>query len=66
LGKEGCGRLVNPKGEFDPEEDAWTAARREFEEELGRKVLAEAFIELSPVKSKSSKIVQSFCGRGRF
>ena len=54
-----------PKGEFD-DEDAMLAAKREFEEELGKKVLAEEFIELSPVKSKSNKTVYAFAAEQDF
>ena len=64
--KKDVGVWSIPKGEFDPEEDAWTAARREFEEELGSKVSAEAFVELSAVKSKSGKIVHAFAANQDF
>ena len=46
-----------PKGEYGPEEDALTAARRECEEETG--LLPEGpFLELRPVKLRSGKIVR--------
>ncbi|HYW96723.1 MAG TPA: NUDIX domain-containing protein [Bacteroidales bacterium] len=48
-----------PKGEFDAGETAQDAARREFEEETGTQVEGH-FIELSPVKLKSGKIIYAF------
>jgi predicted NUDIX family NTP pyrophosphohydrolase len=64
--KKDVGVWSIPKGEFDEDEDALAAARREFEEELGSKVLAEEFLELSPVKSKSGKIVHAFAAEEDF
>ena len=58
--KKDAGVWSIPKGEFDDDEDALSAAKREFEEELGKKVLAEKFIELTPVKSKSKKTIFAF------
>ena len=55
-----------PKGEFDDDEDALVAAKREFEEELGRKMLSEKIIELAPVKSKSNKTVYAFAAEEEF
>ena len=45
-----------PKGEFEENEEALNAAMRETEEELGIKVEGK-FIELSPVKQKSGKLI---------
>jgi predicted NUDIX family NTP pyrophosphohydrolase len=64
--KKDLGIWSVPKGEFDDDEDALAAAKREFEEELGKKVSAEKFIELSPVKSKSNKIVYAFAAEQDF
>jgi len=58
--KKDIGVWSIPKGEFGEDEDALFAAQREFEEELGRKVIAKEFIELSPVKAKSNKVVYAF------
>lgn len=52
-----------PKGEFTDEEDALTAAKREFAEETGA-VIKGAFVELSPVKQKSGKIVYAWAVKG--
>ncbi|HEX5154120.1 MAG TPA: NUDIX domain-containing protein [Parafilimonas sp.] len=64
--KKDAGVWSIPKGEFDEEEDALTAAKREFEEEVGRKVLSEKFMGLAPVKSKSGKIVHAFAAEQDF
>ncbi|MBA3674189.1 MAG: NUDIX domain-containing protein [Chitinophagaceae bacterium] len=52
-----------PKGEFTDKEDALDAAIREFEEETGSK-LSGNFIELSPVKQKSGKIIYAWAVKG--
>ena len=52
-----------PKGEFDDNEDALSAARREFREETGLEVSGK-FIELSPVKQKSGKTVFAWAVEG--
>lgn len=49
-----------PKGEYDETQDALTVAKREFEEETGNKVSAGKFIELSPIKLKSGKIISAW------
>lgn len=48
-----------PKGEFDEHENPFEAAIREFEEETGTH-LEGRFMELSPVKLKSGKIVYAW------
>jgi predicted NUDIX family NTP pyrophosphohydrolase len=48
-----------PKGEFGDDENAFDAAIREFEEETGTR-LDGHFIELSPVKLKSGKVVYAW------
>ncbi len=58
--KKDAGVWSIPKGEFEDDEQPLTAAKREFEEELGKKVLSKEFMELQPVKSKSSKTVYAF------
>lgn len=52
-----------PKGEFEGDEDSLTAAKREFMEETGQAVEGE-FIQLSPVKLKSSKIIYAWAVEG--
>lgn len=51
--------LSIPKGEFSGEENAFDAASREFEEETGTR-LEGHFMELSPVKLKSGKVVYAW------
>jgi len=53
-----------PKGEYLDGDDPWTAARREFEEELGKPAPAGPRIEFAPVKQPSGKIVTIFAVRG--
>ena len=64
--KKDAGVWSIPKGEFDDGEDALVAAKREFEEELGKQLTSKKFIELSPVKSKSNKIVYAFAAEQDF
>jgi len=49
-----------PKGEFDESETPLEAARREFEEETGRAVVAGEFVALTPRRLRSGKIVHAF------
>jgi len=64
--KKDAGVWSIPKGEFEDDEEALVAAKREFEEELGKKVLAKKFIELAPVKSKSKKTIYAFAAEQDF
>jgi predicted NUDIX family NTP pyrophosphohydrolase len=48
-----------PKGEYGPDEDAETAARREFREELGIE-LTRALLPLGDVRQKGGKVVTAF------
>jgi predicted NUDIX family NTP pyrophosphohydrolase len=52
-----------PKGEFSDDEDALTAAKREFEEETGSPVDGN-FIELKPIKQKAGKMVYCWAVEG--
>lgn len=52
-----------PKGEFTNEEDALTAAKREFTEETGI-VLSGNFIQLPPVKQKAGKVIYAWVIEG--
>ena len=45
-----------PKGEFSENEKSLSAARREFQEEVGIELSGD-FIELSPIKQKGGKLV---------
>ena len=48
-----------PKGEFNDDENALEAAKREFVEETGFTITGN-FIELTPVKQKSGKMVYAW------
>ncbi|MDQ6763196.1 MAG: NUDIX domain-containing protein [Bacteroidota bacterium] len=61
--KKEAGAWSIPKGEFDDEEDALTAAKRELLEETGISVSGD-FIELQPVKLKSGKTVFAWAIEG--
>lgn len=61
--KKDAGAWSIPKGEFDDNEDALSAAKREFEEETGMKISG-VFVELTPVKLKSSKTVFAWAVEG--
>ncbi|MFL5739020.1 MAG: NUDIX domain-containing protein [Flavisolibacter sp.] len=52
-----------PKGEFNDDEKPLTAARREFEEETGKKISGD-FIELIPIKQKAGKMVYAWAVEG--
>ena len=54
-----------PKGEMNENENMLDAAIREMEEETGYKATG-PFIELSPVKQKSGKMVYTFAAEGDF
>ncbi len=48
-----------PKGLVEPGEDGWTAARREFEEELGLALSGEA-APLPPLKTPGGKVIHAW------
>lgn len=53
-----------PKGELEPDEDALTAARREFQEELGLPVPDGELVGLGEVKQSSGKVVTAWALAG--
>ena len=55
-----------PKGEYAQDEDPWTAARREFTEELGSAPPAGPRIDLAPVRQSGGKVVTAFAVPGDF
>lgn len=57
--KKDSGAWSIPKGEFSDEEDGLEAAKRELEEETGIKA-AGNFIEITPAKQKSGKMVYAW------
>ena len=62
--KKDDGAWSIPKGEYADGEDPWVAARREFEEELGKPPPDGPRIDLPPLKQPSGKIVTAFAVRG--
>jgi len=52
-----------PKGEFLNDEEALTAAKREFEEETGQPIDGK-FIELGTIQQKNGKIVHAWAVEG--
>ncbi|MFI9804025.1 NUDIX domain-containing protein [Streptomyces sp. NPDC052301] len=53
-----------PKGEYDPDEPAWEAARREFQEELGLAPPDGEAVPLGEVTQKNGKIVTAWAVEG--
>ncbi|NEB11508.1 NUDIX domain-containing protein [Streptomyces coelicoflavus] len=52
-----AGAWTVPKGEYGPEEPAWEAARREFEEELGLPPPEGGAVPLGEVRQAGGKLV---------
>jgi predicted NUDIX family NTP pyrophosphohydrolase len=61
--KKDAGAWSIPKGEYKVDEEPLVAAIREFWEETGLKVNG-VFIELTPVKQKSGKVVRAWAVEG--
>lgn len=57
------GSWTIPKGEFTEEENAFEAAKREFQEEVGADFNGD-FIELTPIKQRSGKLVFAWALEG--
>lgn len=55
--KKDAGAWTVPKGEYEPDEPAWDAARREFREELGLEPPDGEAIDLGEVRQSNGKIV---------
>ncbi len=53
-----------PKGEYDPEEEALAAARREFVEELGLPAPTGDYRELGEVRQAAGKVVTAWAVEG--
>jgi predicted NUDIX family NTP pyrophosphohydrolase len=61
--KKDQGAWSIPKGEVEPGEDAFSTAKREFEEELGFQPQGE-FTELKSIQQKGGKTVQAWAVEG--
>jgi predicted NUDIX family NTP pyrophosphohydrolase len=57
------GAWTVPKGEYEPDEPAWEAARREFQEELGLPPPDGEAIDLGEVRQTNGKIVTAWAVR---
>ncbi|MFC7894712.1 NUDIX domain-containing protein [Streptomyces sp. NPDC057381] len=55
-----AGAWTIPKGEYDPAEPAWDAARREFEEELGLPPPEGVAVPLGEVRQAGGKVVTAW------
>jgi len=64
--KKDEGSWTIPKGEFTDDEDALTAAKREFHEETGGEPPAGDYLELKPIKQGSGKLVHAWAIEGNF
>ena len=62
--RKDVGAWTIPKGEYDANEDALAAARREFAEEIGVPVPATSFVELGEVRQSGGKTVRAWAADG--
>ncbi len=62
--KRDAGAWSIPKGEYEPDEDALAAARREFAEELGVAPPDGPYDDLGDIRQKSGKLVHGWAVRG--
>jgi len=62
--KKDEGHWSIPKGEYEEGEDPLATAKREFKEELGKKVPGGKLIELGDIKQKNNKIVTAWAVAG--
>jgi predicted NUDIX family NTP pyrophosphohydrolase len=53
-----------PKGLFEPGEDALTAAKREFHEEMGAPAPEGPYLELGDTRQSSGKVITTFAVQG--
>lgn len=53
-----------PKGEYDPGEEPFDVARREFEEEVGTPVPADDFLALGEVRQSGGKVLTVWAAEG--
>lgn len=59
-----AGAWTVPKGEYGPDEPAWDAARREFEEELGLPPPEGEAVPLGEVRQSGGKVVTAWAVEG--
>jgi predicted NUDIX family NTP pyrophosphohydrolase len=64
--KKDRGAWSIPKGEYEQGEDSLSAAKREFEEELGSPPPPDKFLELGEIVQPSRKVITAFAVEGDF
>lgn len=64
--RKDAGAWSIPKGEHEPEEDAYDAARREFAEELGAAPPAGEALDLGEIRQRNGKVVHAWAIEGDF
>ncbi|HTW13000.1 MAG TPA: NUDIX domain-containing protein [Solirubrobacteraceae bacterium] len=64
--KKDDGAWSLPKGEYEPAEDALTAARREFAEEMGSSPPAGPAVALGELRQPSGKVITAWALHGDF
>lgn len=62
--KRDLGAWSIPKGEYTENEDPLDCAKREFEEEIGKKLPGGDFIKLTPITQKGGKNVHAWALEG--
>ncbi len=62
--RKDAGAWTIPKGEHEPDEDPFVAARREFEEETGVRLPASDSVDLGEVRQSGGKVVQAWAVEG--
>ncbi|MEU4153191.1 NUDIX domain-containing protein [Streptomyces sp. NPDC026659] len=62
--KKDAGAWTVPKGEYEPDEPAWEAARREFREELGLEPPVGEALPLGEIAQRNGKIVTAWAVEG--
>jgi predicted NUDIX family NTP pyrophosphohydrolase len=62
--KKDAGAWSIPKGEYEPGEEPFAVALREFEEELGTPVPAADFVPLGELRTTSSKVLTVWAAEG--
>lgn len=55
-----------PKGEYEPQEGALAAARREFQEEMGSAPPEGPLVELGEIRQPSGKLITAWAVAGEF
>lgn len=61
--RKDAGAWTIPKGEYEPGDDPFATARREFEEEIGVPVPATEFVDLGEVRQSGGKLVRAWAAR---